>query len=294
MIRILLVLVCLSHVAFAQPSETTAQPEQQPMPPPPPPPDQQPPPEQQPPQQGPVDLDAIIAKVQAEQPTMMTVAKGSFRRARRAVAIGPTVGLWSAAFIEPGNTDLALTFGIGIETFKVPVVPDMETLKTLVVERVKAEVKSRVIDVFKGRQLEPFEAEQFVRQVYADVRAEILGLENVRAKTLERPKYTVGFEANRLFGAERWMGRTRVGLGVWKVTVALSASVGRACRGDGCDDGVKAFVGPEVVLHIIPRKNPRANVIDVFVRGDVQANGRAAETTYDQLVIGTRILLDLI
>lgn len=278
MIRILLVLVCLSHVAFAQPSETAPQPTQ-----PPPPPQQQ----------QPVDLDAIIAKVQSEQPTMMTVAKGTFRRARRAVAIGPTVGLWSAAFIDPGETDAALTFGIGIETFKVPVVPDMETLKTLVMERVKAEVKSRAIDVFKGRQMEPFEAEQFVRQVYADVRAEILGLENVRAKTLERPKYTVGFEANRLFGAERWMGRTRVGLGVWKVTVALSASFGRVCRGEGCDD-VRAFIGPEVVLHIIPRKNPRANVIDVFLRSDFQANGRAPDTTYDQLVIGTRILLDLI
>lgn len=275
MIKTLLVLVCLTHVAFAQPSETEA------MPPPPPE------------QQQPVDLDAIIAKVQAEQPTITTVAKGTMRRARRSIAIGPTVGLWSAAFIDPGEIDAALTFGIGIETFKVPVVPDMETLKTLVMERVKAEVKNRVFDVFKGRQMEPFEAEQFVRQVYADVRAEVLGLENVRAKTLERPKYTVGFEANRLFGAERWMGRTRVGLGVWKVTIALSASFGRACRGEGCDD-VKAFIGPEVVLHIIPRKNPRANVIDVFLRGDYQANGRASETTYDQLVIGTRILLDLI
>lgn len=276
MTRILLVLVCLTHVAFAQPSEMAPQPAQPP-----------------PPQQQPVDLDAIIAKVQAEQPTMMTVAKGTLRRARRSIAIGPTVGLWSAAFIDPGNIDAALTFGIGIETFKVPVVPDMETLKTLVMERVKAEVKSRAIDMFKGRQMEPFEAEQFVRQVYADVRAEILGLENVRGKTIERPKYTVAFEANRLFGAERWMGRTRVGIGVWKVTVGLSASFGRACRGDGCDDGVKAFVGPEVTLHIIPKKNPRANVIDVFLRSDFQTNSRGTET-YDQIVIGTRLLIDVI
>lgn len=281
MTKILLVLVWLTHVAFAQPSE---------MPPAPPPQPEQPPP---PPQQQPVDLDAIIAKVQAEQPTIMTVAKGTLRRARRSIAIGPTVGLWSGAIIQPGDTDVALTFGIGIEAFKVPVVPDMETLKTLVMERVKAEVKSRVFDVFKGRQPEPFEAEQFVRQVYADVRAEILGLENVRAKTIERPKYTVAFEANRLFGAERWMGRTRVGIGVWKVTVGLSASVGRVCRGPGCDD-VRAFIGPEVTLHIIPRKNPRANVIDVFLRSDFQANGRATDATFDQFVVGTRILLDLI
>lgn len=238
------------------------------------------------------ELDALVAKAQAEAPTIETVARGAFRRARRALSIGPTVGLWTAAIIDPGDLDAALTIGIGFETFDVPVLPTMETLQDLVVERVKAQMKQRIVDTFKGRQPEPLELDAFVKQVYQDVRNEVLGLENVRPKTFERPKLTVGFEANRLFGADRWLGRTRVGIGVWKVTLALSAAVGRVCRGGTCDDGVKAFLGPEIVLHALTSSQPRASVIDAFVRADFQANGRGVET-YDQVVLGARYLLDI-
>ena len=238
------------------------------------------------------DLDALIAKAQAEAPTIETVVRGTFRRARRALSIGPTVGLWTAAIIDPGDIDGALTIGVGFETFKVPVLPSRETLQDLIVERVKAQMKQRIVDTFKGQQPEPLKLDALVKQVYEEVRNEILGLKNVRPKTFERPKFTVGFEANRLFGADRWLGRTRVGIGVWKVTLALSAAVGRVCRGGTCDDGVKAFIGPEIVLHALPSKQPRASVIDAFVRADFQANGRGVET-YDQLVLGARYLLDV-
>jgi len=239
-----------------------------------------------------IDLDALIAKAQAEAPTIETVARGAFRRARRALSIGPTVGLWTAAVIDPGDIDAALTIGIGFESFKVPVLPSIETLQDLIVERLKAQLKQRVVDAFNGRQPEPRELDALVKQVYEDVRNEILGLQNVRPKTFERPQYTVGFEANRLLGADRWLGRTRVGIGVWKLTLALSAAVGRVCRGGTCDDGVKAFVGPEIVLHALISDQPRASVIDAFVRADFQANGRGVET-YDQLVLGARYLLDV-
>ncbi len=239
-----------------------------------------------------VDLDALIAKAQAEAPTIEAVARDTFRRARRALSIGPTVGLWTAAIIDPGAVDAALTIGIGFETFKVPVLPSMETIQDLIVERVKAEMKRRIVDAFQGRQPEPLELDALVKHVYEGVRNEILEWKNVRPKTFEPPQLTVGFEANRLFGADRWLGRGRVGIGVWKVTLALSAAVGRVCRGGTCDDGVKAFIGPEIVLHALASKQPRASVIDAFVRADFQANGRGAET-YDQIVLGARYLLDV-
>lgn len=241
---------------------------------------------------GEIDLDALIAKAQAEAPSIESVARGAFRRARRSLSIGPTVGLWTGAILDPGDVDAALTIGVGFETFKVPVLPSVATLQALIVERVKGEVKQRIFDSLRGRPIDPLELETLVKRVYEDVRDELLGLKNLRAKTFERPKLTVGFEANRLFGAERWLGRARVGMGVWKVTVALSAAVGRVCRSATCDDGVKAFVGPEIVLHALPSKEPRASVIDVFVRADFQANGRGVET-YDQVVLGGRYLLDV-
>jgi hypothetical protein len=238
------------------------------------------------------NLDALISQAEAQMPTIETVVAGTVRRARRAVSIGPTVGVWSGAIIGPGDIDAALSFGIGLETFKVPVIPSTETLRALIVERVKAQLKDRVKAVFQGRAPSPLEMSALVAQVYADVRDEILGLRNVRPKTMERPSLTIAFEANRLFGAERWLGRTRVGVGVWKLTLGLSSAVGRVCRGGTCDDGVKVFIGPEVVAHFLMSQNPRASVLDAFVRADFQANGRGIET-YDQLVLGVRYLLDI-
>jgi hypothetical protein len=267
----LLVLIFLTSTAIAQPG--TATPAEQPAP-------------------ASTDLDALIAKAQAEAPTIETVVRGTFRRARRALSIGPTVGLWTGMIIGPGDIDAALTIGVGFETFKVPVLPEMETVQDLIVERVKAQLKQRIIETFKARQPARLELEALVKQVYEDVRNEILGLENVRPKLFERPQFTVGFEANRLLGADRWLGRTRVGIGVWNVTLALSAAVGRVCRGSTCDSGVKVFIGPEIVVHALPSKDPRASVIDAFVRADFQANGRGVET-YDQLVLGARYLLDV-
>jgi hypothetical protein len=267
----LLVLIVLTSTAIAQPGTATPA---------------------EPPTPAGTDLDALIAKAQAEAPTIETVVRGTFRRARRALSIGPTVGLWTGAILGPGDVDAALTIGVGFETFKVPVLPEMETIQDLIVERVKAQLKQRIIETFKARQPARLELEALVKQVYEDVRNEILGLENVRPKIFERPQFTVGFEANRLLGADRWLGRMRVGIGVWKVTLALSAAVGRVCRGGTCDSGAKAFIGPEIVVHALPSKDPRASVIDAFVRADFQANGRGVET-YDQLVLGARYLLDV-
>jgi hypothetical protein len=277
----LLVLAILTSVAHAQPGASPAN---------------EPPASEPPPAATNEDslIDAAIAKAHAEAPTIETVARGAFRRARRSISIGPTVGLWSAALIDPGEIDAALTFGIGVEMFKVPVLPTMDTVKELITERVKAKLKDRVKAAFQGRPMEPLAVETLAKEIYSEVRDEILGLENVRPKTMERPRYSIGFEANRVFGAERWLGRTRVGIGIWKFTLGISAAVGRVCRGPTCDDGVKFFSGPEVVLHFLTSKSPRASVVDTFMRFDFQVSGRGTVETYDQLVLGARFLLDLI
>lgn len=276
MIKASLVLIALANMAgpvLAQPGAT---------------PSGEPPPQQQD-----TVLDQALAQARANAPTIERVAMGALRRARRSISVGPTVGLWSAAFIDPGNIDAALTFGVGLEMFDVPVMPDIETLQDLITNRAKAEAKQRIAQVFQGRQPDPVEVNQIVAQVYADVRKEVLGLDNVRPRTMERPTFSFALEANRLFAADRWMGRLRAGIGIWRFTLGGSFAVGRACRGTGCDDGVKVFVGPEVVLHFLTSKEPRASVVDGFVRADFQANSRGTQT-YDQIVLGGRFLFDLI
>ena len=157
----------------------------------------------------------------------------------------------------------------------------------------KAEAKARLEQVLAGRKPDSVELHELAAKIYADVRKEVIDSEEAKPSHFERPSFTLGLEANRLFAADRWLGRVRVGFGVWHVTLGLSGAFGRACRGDGCVADVHLFAGPEVTLHVLTSKNPRADVIDGFVRFDMQATGREG-TTYDQAVIGARFLLDAI
>src|SRR6185436_18703229 len=121
MLKYLVAVAIMAGTAFAQPgADVEAQPSADP------------------------NLDALITQAEAQMPTIETVVAGTVRRARRAISIGPTVGLWSGAIIGPGDVDAALSFGIGLETFKVPVIPSTETLRALIVERVKAQLKDRM------------------------------------------------------------------------------------------------------------------------------------------------------
>jgi hypothetical protein len=65
------------------------------------------------------------------------------------------------------------------------------------------------------------------------------------------------------------------------------------CSGENCEVSVRGFIGPEIVLHLLTSKKPRASVVDVFLRFDYQVNGRG-NASYDQLILGGRFLLDLL
>ena len=280
---VVIVLAVLTHVAVAQPGAT------QPSQPQPPPVDVQAG------AQANTDsmLDQAVASAHAAAPRIISYAKGTLRRARRAIAFGPTVGLYGVALPSPGEADAALTFGLGIEKFDVPILPEAGDIQDQIVERAKAEAKERAKQVFAGRNPDPVELNQFATQVYNDVRKQFLDVEATKFKTLEKPSFTLALEADRRFAADRWLGRARIGFGVSIVTLGVSASFGRACRGDGCNDSVHAFLGPEVVVHLQTSKEPRSNVVDGFARFDYQATGRSG-TTYDQIVLGARFMLDAI
>jgi hypothetical protein len=111
------------------------------------------------PSRGPVDIDAVLARIEAASPTLQTVAFGALRRARRSVSVGPTIGAWIAAVPSPGEYEQAITFGVGLEMFKIPVMPGPETLKALVVERAKAKLKQQLLARFRGDPTDPIALE---------------------------------------------------------------------------------------------------------------------------------------
>lgn len=285
--RILIALAVMSGTASAQPGET-------------PPVDPQPPP----PPDGPVevqaqvqadasaslDLDGLLERAHALSPTIGTIARGTFRRARRAISIGPTLGFWGAGVLKQDEIETALTFGLGLELFKVPVLPSPENLKAIVIERAKSKLKKAIAARFVGVAVEPVVVEELVREVWEESIKEVLGLENVRPKTMERPRLTIAFEVNRRFNFEAWEPRLRAGIGIWKFTLAASGSI---ALGSDAFAKTPVYAGLEIVTHFLVSKNPRASVFDVFVRADFELRNRDDQNG-DQLVLGIRYLLDII
>jgi hypothetical protein len=231
-----------------------------------------------------VNLDELVARVQAASPTIETVVRGTFRRARRALSIGPTAGYWIGPVVGADTFEQAITVGLAAELFKVPVLPTLETLQALVIERAKAKLKEQVAARFMGREPPPLEVEQMAREIWEESVKEILGLENVRPKLMERPRLSVGFEVNRLFQSDAWMPRLRLGFGVWKLTLAGSIGISTG-------DNTPIYGGVEVVAHFLPSKDPRADVIDVFFRTDFELRDRDANG--DIAALGLRYLLDI-
>lgn len=240
-----------------------------------------------------IDIDAwlqgmgpVFERLEASSPALADIAKGALRRARRKVSIGPTLGVFGS---YGDAADGALTFGLGLEVFKIPVMPTFENLKVLVRERAKAKLKEIAIASFKG-QPPPDQAqlEQLVAEAWTEALKEILGMENIRAKRLERPQLTLALEANRYFDASTWATRLRVGAGVWKVTLAASAGAGFT------DPKTSVWVGPEVVLHVLMSKGARASVLDVFVRADFEVRSRGEAYSQDIYSLGARYLLDVL
>jgi hypothetical protein len=304
---VVIVIAVATGTAQAQPGNTPPQPYPPPQPQPYPAPQQEPappggapgetpPPPPPPPQAqygipqtgyhvGPVDVDQVIAKVASEAPTLKTVAYGTLRRARRAIAFGPTIGYWGGVVLAQDTYEHALTFGLALEVFKVPILPDSDTIKALILERVKGTVKEQLFARLGGRPADPVTVEGLVKEIYNDVRQEVLGLENRRNKHMERPKFNIGLEANRYWRAEQWAPRLRVGVGIWKFTLGGSIDVALGGR-------TKVYTGLEVVLHYLTNNRERSPVIDFFVRADFEVRDR--DMNGDQLVLGTRFLLDAI
>lgn len=228
--------------------------------------------------------DALLARASAQLPLLKTVARGALRRGRRAVSIGPTLGVYGAAQPSPGEVDYAITFGLGVELFKVPILPSTEELKAIAMARAKARLEQAIAE---GRVPGRADGERLAAEIWHEVVAEVLALESLQPRRMERPRMTLAIEGNRLVDSDVWMTRLRLGVGVWKLTLAGSLAAGFT------DPKTSVFAGVEAVAHVMMSRGPRASVLDLFVRGDLEVRNRDTANT-DTVVLGVRYLLDVI
>jgi len=226
-----------------------------------------------------VALVLLVQDVQIPQdPSLEQIVNSTLTRARRAVALGPTVGAAAVIAPSPGDGDGAISFGLEVNLFKVPVVPDIGTIRELIQERFKARLKERLLHLQKPD-------DTMVRQVYEDVKAEVLGELNVRPQTWENPQLSVGLEGAYLFRAESWQVRGIIGVGISKFTIGPTLTVFAA---PGFTD---FLLGGELGIHLLPTDSPRSPVIDVFIRAEFPT---AQDQDTTQIGIGARLQLDLI
>ena len=221
--------------------------------------------------------EAAIERIAVNSPLIERIAKGTFKRARRAISIGPTVGAFAGYFPDAEQADYAITFGLGIEVFKIPVLPGPELIKDVAIQRAKERLRSA--------SPQATNLDQLAQQIWDDTVKEVLGMENIRGKRLEKPRLTVALEVDRLVDSEVWMTRFRAGLGISKVTLAGTAAVAFT------DPETSIYTGLELVLHVMMSKHPRSSVADVFVRADFEVRHRDLANA-DFYGIGVRYLVD--
>jgi hypothetical protein len=236
-----------------------------------------------------VILALLEGAAAAQRVTAREIVRGTVNRARRAVAFGPSVGalpLLATAGADDTGFDVALTFGLGLYLFAIPVVPSVELIQDVVRARVEAKLRERLqAALARGEKPTEEELAAWGREIYQGVKAEVLGRMNARARTVERPRLALDLEGQYLLGAGYWETRLTLGLGVKRLTIGPTAAL-------RLWDATGFALGGEVACRLLPGRRPRSPVIDLFLRMDFEVADRAARG--DEAALGLRLLLDLV
>ena len=222
-----------------------------------------------------VDIDEAVARAGK-------MSAGVLRRARRRVAIGPLVAGAGSFNPDSGELDGLVNFGLGLFYFDIPIMPDVSAL---IQERTRAVLKQRVEDMIaRGVKPEKDDLVTIGREVYTQVRDEILGERNVRPRVLEKPRFGFVLEVGKQLRIDAWQTRLTFGLGVKSVTFGPTVLllVGT--------DRPLVFLGPELAMKFLPGDGPRSPVVEAFTRMDFAL----ADPNLSQFVLGVRLLIDII
>jgi hypothetical protein len=228
----------------------------------------------------PAEVEAVVVHV------TRSIVKGGVRRARRAIAIGPTVGGSFVDLPESGETSAAVSFGLSLYTFKVPILPDSDLVKEMIKTRFKAKLKEYLKrGVREGKlDISKAEREMIVPQILAEIGREMVGFENLRAKTFERPRFALTLEGDYSLNGGFFSTRLRLGLGVSRLLIAptLTTYFG---------DDILFIVGGEMALLALLGKGARSPIVDLFIRAEFPVHGATDAYSFGG---GLRVSLDII
>lgn len=209
------------------------------------------------------------------------IGMSALDRARRSVALGPYVGLAGTGG-KNQDLDAALSFGLGLSRFAIPIAPDRAEIEGVLKDRFVKLFLEKLDQAMKG-SLDGSNVHP--KQIAKDVWNDILQgyLEGRRHRMLEDPGFRIHVEGTRLFAADAWQARATVGTGVLGVAVGLSF-------GGHFGDANYAFIGLEAAKPLV-FGTARTPVVDILGRVD-----RGFGEDHDDLSfsLGARLLLDVL
>ena len=203
------------------------------------------------------------------------LARAAIGRTRRAIAIGPHLG--GAALIDAQDSASggAITFGLGLYTFRVPT---GLALKEVIKERVMVELRSAIASgAVDGDQL----IHDIIQKVIRDVLDGAYGSQSFPA-----PAFTFLVEGQKSFGDANGFGvRTMIGYGLSKLNIglALAGSFPSGTRN-------QLLLGPELGIRLTPIGRHRTPVFDLFARAELGVRSPGPTT----VSVGARLLLDVL
>lgn len=234
--------------------------------------------------------NAMVESEPSNAEIIAGVAKGTLNRARRALALGPTIGAGGLVVLDNDTSEFdgVLSGGLELALFKVPIAPDGKMIKEAIQARAKDKLKELITAQLKEGKPPPTreEMQRMLREIAEGVRDEILGKLNVRAKTFERPRTALAIEGNYLPRADVWQFRSTLGIGLFGgAPMTIGPTVLVSFGGD-----VGVSLGGEIAVRPFLKSTPRSPLVDIFVRADFAASDRGVTA----IGVGTRFLLDII
>jgi hypothetical protein len=227
---------------------------------------------------------ARAQEVEPEPPSREEIARGVVRNVRRMIAIGPTLGTFGAYAPSPGEIDAGLSFGLEAALFKTSL-PTPARIREIAKQKTKEKLARIIAERFAGQQPDRATLEQLVREIAAEVKAEVIAAISKKPPVLERPRLAIALEANYLFGPADWLSRFGFGVGIGPVAIGPTFSV-------RFGDDTVARLGGDLTVRLLPMSSPRSPVLDLFLRADFELHAR--DTNDDQIALGVRLLLDII
>ncbi|MBK9071492.1 MAG: hypothetical protein IPL79_10880 [Myxococcales bacterium] len=209
------------------------------------------------------------------------VRKRTLKRARRVVAVGPTIG--GSLLIGDGDVGGAVSMGLGLYLFDVAVAPRVSTMSEALQGTAKREALARAKHLIAtGEAPAGMNAEDLAVAIIEEVRTELVRQLLADGRKFEKPRFTVDVEGGYQFAAEAWHFRTSATMGLGPVSLGPTFHVSEAGVG----------LGPELALRLLGNRGPRPPVLGLFIRADFALSDR--ETNVDMYSFGARALLDLL